>query len=65
MTEVNLKHNDHEVNKEVFEQANVNFSKEEEELIKVLAVAKTKLRRIQKVLIQRVIKEQLLRNLKI
>lgn len=53
VTQVNLEHNDHEVNQDVYNQATVNFTEEEEDLIKILKDANTKPSRIQKVLLQK------------
>ena len=64
VTQVNLEHNDHEVNKDVYNRANINISEEEEDLIKILADAKTKPSRIQKILLEKSNKRVTIQKLK-
>ena len=52
VTQVNLQHNNHEVNQVVYNQANVNLTEGEEDLVKILKDANTTPSRIQKVLLQ-------------
>ena len=64
VTKVNLEHNDHEINEDVYNHKNVKITEEDEELIKLLANAKTKPSRIQKVLLSKNKKRVTIKKLK-
>jgi hypothetical protein len=64
VTKVNLEHNDHKVNEEVYNQTNVKITEEDEDLIRILADAKTKPSKIQKVLLSKNNKRVTIKNLK-